>query len=196
MRQTFSTYIHSEDSSENDESIVTDLILIKDGSEIYIKINKEIAEVVRRGEIKKKRTESVELEGIDVQTLAIIRDRVNSWVESESKATIFESFSTIEGEYEVENFQTSKNHNSIQGRYNSFSGQNTTQFDTLQFSVGKDGVSLQFDVDNESCGVVIPSSESIHYTPQDITNIDLLNKTLFDFFKLRLPEEMSSNMSD
>ena len=123
MRQTFSTYVHNENSSENDESIVTDFIIIENDREVYIKINKEIMEVVRGGEVEKKKTESIELENIDVQTLTTIRDRVNSWVKSESKATIFETFSSIEGEYVVKNLQKGQNHNLAKRRSSSFDKQ-------------------------------------------------------------------------
>lgn len=194
MRQTFSTIVHKE-HPENNESIVVTLILIKDDREIDVRITKETGEI-QKNEVNITSKEILDLDDVSVEALTMIKERTNMWIQSESKAAIFEVFDDAEGEYE----RISYNHRTkrrsgdlpsklVKNRYE-------RSFDDVRFSIAEEGISFEFSKDDGYDGIVIPSADEIKYGPENISNADLFNKTLFDFFRLRLPDDVSSNTSE
>lgn len=195
MRQTFTTVIDN-DHPENDQSVAATLILVESEEGINIRISKEIAEIQNGGEIQAISEEVLELDSIDVDILSTIRERTNMWVRSESKAAIFEVFEDIEGKYE----RTDHDQSSTRGlsSHRSRSTQEKTEYssDKMRFSIAQEGIAIEFPQESGYIGVTIPSAEEVKYQPKDISNADLFNKTLFDFFQLRLPENISSDSSE
>jgi hypothetical protein len=194
MKKTFTTHIKNK--SENDQSIATDLIVTEQDGNVQITIQKETAELVRIGEVQTAKKESVNINEMDIQTLATIRNRMDHWIESDSKATVYETFPDCSGEYEVEDFQINTGRSWSKADVHPPNAVNSSQFETLYFSVGRDGIAFQFKQGEEFRGILIPSAEEINQIPQDIVNADLFNKTLFDFFNLRLPDEISDEVSE
>lgn len=195
MRQTFTTVIENE-YPENDQSVVATLILVMNEEGINIRISKEIAEIQSGGDVQTISEEVLELDSVDVDILSTIRERTNTWVLSESKAAIFEQFENIEGKYE----KTDRGQSSRRGLYSNSSRakQRTTEYssDKIRFSIAEEGIAIEFSQDGDYIGIAIPSAEEVRYGPEDISNADLFNKTLFDFFQLRLPEHISADTSE
>jgi hypothetical protein len=193
MRQTFSTISHKE-YPEDDESIVATLILIKDNDKIQIRITKETGEI-QNNEVQITSKEILDLGDVNVKTLSTIRERTNTWIQSESKAAIFEEFDDVEGEYE----RISYTQNTGRGFSNTSSkvveGKSESSFDEIRFSIAEEGISFDFPEDGGHGSVWIPSADELEYGPKNISNADLFNKTLFNFFQLRFPNEILSDAS-
>lgn len=195
MRQTFTTVIHNE-YPENDQSVVATLILVKNEVGINIRISKEIAEIQSGGDVQTISEEVLELDSIDVDILSTIRERTNTWVRSESKAAIFEVFEDIEGKYEKTDHDQSNRRGLSSNPSRSTRGKTKYSSDKMRFSISQEGIAIEFSQDSGYIGVTIPSAEEVKYAPKDISNADLFNKTLFDFFQLRLPEQISADSSE
>ena len=195
MRQTFSTVVRNE-YPKDDESIVATLVLIEDGEDIQIRITKETGDIQNGEEVQLTLKEVLELDDVGVETLSTIRELTNTWIQSESKAAIFEEFDEVEGTYERTNINqnTGRGFNPTSPR--STEGKTTHSFDAARFSIAEEGISVDFWENNEYEGLTIPSAEEVKYVPGDISNADLFNKTLFDFFQLRLPEKLPSDPSE
>lgn len=195
MRQTFTTVINKE-YPENDESIVANLILVKGEEGINIRITKETGKIQSGGEIQVASKEVLELNSVGVDVLNIIRKRTNIWVLSESKAAIFEEFEDVEGKYEKTKYSQSNGRRLNSGSSKPVGGKTEISFDNIHFSIAQEGIAIEFSQDGSYTGITIPSAEEVKYVPQDISNADLFNKTLFDFFQLRLPDQISTDSSE
>lgn len=194
MRQTFSTIVNKE-YPENDKSVLVNLVLVKNDKGTNIRISKEIEEIQSGGDIKTISEEILELDSIDADKLSTIRELTNTWVLFESKAAIFEVFEDIEGRYEkTDHDQSGRGLSSTPSRFTRRKTEHS--FDKMRFSIAKEGIAIEFLQDSDYIGVSIPSAEEVKYGPEDISNADLFNKTLFDFFQLRLPEHISADSSE
>ena len=193
MRQKFVSALRNSGISEDNESVAVQLIIVENEGRIDLSLDKETAKVGPTGDVETKEEESLEVKDLDVDGLETIRDTVNIWIKSDSKATLFETISNIEGEYSVTQSQSGRFGNSTFNTPNRVGKEKSDHtFDKLHFSVGKSSIEFQFEENDDFKTFSIPSAETVkNGVPQDITNADLLNKTLYDFFNIRLSSDES-----
>jgi 23S rRNA maturation mini-RNase III len=195
MRQTFRSNIRKP--SEPDKSALTDLIIIEKNNRIRIRINKEVVEIPDgfSNDFETIKESTIIIDGVSPEKFNQIRERTEKWINSESKATMFKDIIDLDGEYEnktrIDNRAGYKRNSASQ-----FDHFGPIEFDKLIFSIGKGGMSFEFQHENEQRGINIPSAETVDGFPKDYKNADLLNKTLYDFAKLHLQDQISSEITE
>ena len=193
MRQKFVSALQNSGISEDDESVGVRLIIVENEGRIDLSFDKETAKVGPTGGVETKEEESLEVKDLDVNGLETIRNVVNTWIKSDSKATLFETIPDVEGEYVAKKSQSGRFGNSTFSTPNRVGKEKSEYiFDKLHFSVGKSSIEFQFKEGDDFKTFSIPSAETVkNGVPQDIAHADLLNKTLYDFFNIRLSSDGS-----
>lgn len=188
MRQKFASAFRNSEFSEDDESVDVQLVILEDEGRVDLSFDKDIAIVGPTGGVTTKEKETLDVKGLDVDGLETIRGTVNTWIESESKATLFEDITDIEGEYTSKNPKGERFGDTTFNTTNSGGEKKTDyEFNELHFAVGRESIEFRFKAEDEFKALTIPSAEKLkNGVPQDIANADLLNKTLHDFFTTRL----------
>ncbi|MFC5133519.1 MULTISPECIES: hypothetical protein [Haloferacaceae] len=181
MRKSLTSLIKTASTTDKDKSVLVSVILIETTDGIDLHVTREEATLGPGQKVKTDQEESVTLSQLTTDQIVTVVELVDSWLESESHPTFFETIEDVDGTYEREEQR------SMRGT----PPRVEHSFDALAFRVGPRAIELGFFEDDEWEGVEIPSGEVIDSgQAEDFRNVLTFSHVFYDFFRTRYTGEV------
>lgn len=181
MRKNLTSLIKTASTTDKNKSVLIGVILIEGEDGIDLLITREQATLGPGQKVNTTLEESVTLSQLTMDQVVTIVELVDSWLESESHPTFFETIEDVDGTYEREE------KHSIRGT----PPREERPFDTLEFRIGPRAIELGYIKDDEWEGIKIPSGKVIDSgQPEGFSNVLTFSHLFYDFFRTRYSGEV------
>jgi len=167
VRKNLTTLIKTPSTTDRDKSVLVGVILIEGEDGIDLLITRKESTLGPGQKVNTTLEESVTLSQLTTDQIVTIVELVDSWLESESHPTFFETIEDVDGTYEREEQR------SMRGT----PPREEWSFDALTFRVGPRAIELGFIEDDEWEGIEIPSGDRT----RGVTNRSLPRPTASDY---------------
>jgi len=176
VRKNLTSLIKTASTTDDNKSVLVGVILIDGEDGIDLLVTREEATLGPGQKVNTTLEESVTLSQLTTDQIVTLVELVDSWLESESHPTFFETIEDVDGTYEREEQR------SMRGT----PPRTELSFDALDIRIGPRAIKLGFTEDDEWDGVSIPSEEVIDTgQPDDFRNVLTFSHVFYDFFRTR-----------
>lgn len=191
MQKDLTTYF-STGHRENDKVVSIVLTLNEKRDGVELKISRKEGEVIH-SDVKQRSWKNLTLSSLDTDDLTVIIQLFDDWLESDSKPTIYDTISGLDGKIEI-------------GRHGSSLGApaniSNHEFSSVVISVGERSIVFSHGKDEQQreddiLDLKIPSAENVEgKRREDFKNILSIKDFLYDFIEKRYSDQIPNVKQD